>query len=408
MGVKVRERPPGSGIWWIYIDHQGTRKAKKIGKDKKKALEAAKKIEAKLTLGDLGITENKPKPPLFKEYAEVWLHCYIKGLRRQSTFERYQDLLKRYILPVLGNRPIDDIKRGEIRDLLLRLNRKGLSRSTICLIRDVIGGPLSFALDEELILVNPASGITKKLQLRRDRKIEVEPLTKEEVTLFLDACSTHNPEHYPFFLCAFRTGMRLGELLGLQWGDVDWHGQFIRVSRSYKLGRLTPTKTGKVRRVDMSDHLLETLKALYVVRKREAIKSGKGKIVDTIFHRAGKPMEQNYIRRAFKSLLVKASLREIRLHDIRHTFASLLLSDGASPVYVKEQLGHTSIQMTVDIYGHLIPSSNPEMVNRLDTQPAATYPQPAKKEEAQPVEITPLSYQVVPKRGLEPRQAYAH
>lgn len=140
----------------------------------------------------------------------------------------------------------------------MRLNRKGLSRSTIFLIRDVIGGPLSFALDEELITVNPASGITKKLQLRRDRKIDVEPLTREEVTLFMETSSIHAPEHYPFFLCAFRTSMRLGELLGLRWSEVDWHGKFIRVSRSYKLGRVTPTKTGKVRRVDMSDQLLRS------------------------------------------------------------------------------------------------------------------------------------------------------
>ncbi len=88
----------------------------------------------------------------------------------------------------------------------------------------------------------------------------------------------------------------------------------------------------------------------------------------------GKHIEKNYIRRVFKRVLKKAGLREIRLHDIRHTFASLLLSDGASPVYVKEQLGHTSIQMTVDIYGHLIPSSNREMVNRLDTPQSATKP----------------------------------
>lgn len=72
--------------------------------------------------------------------------------------------------------------------------------------------------------------------------------------------------------------------------------------------------------------------------------------------------------------MVQAGLREIWLHDIRHTFASLLLSDGASPVYVKEQLGHSSIQMTVDIYDHSIPSSNREMVNRLDSQLTATCP----------------------------------
>ena len=100
-------------------------------------------------------------------------------------------------------------------------------------------------------------------------------------------------------------------------------------------------------------------------------------------------MEQNYIRRVFRRMLIKAGLREIRLHDIRHTFASLLLSDGASPVYVKEQLGHTSIQMTVDIYGRLIPSSNREMVNCLDSQPTATYPQASHKEKAQPIKIAP-------------------
>jgi integrase len=391
MAVKVREKPKGSGIWWLFIDHQGTRKAKKIGKDKKLAKEAAKKIEAKLALGDMGIMEDRPSVPTFKDYAESWLSGYVKGLRRQSTYERYGDVLRRYVYPTLGSKPIDAIKRGEIRELLLKLYGRGLSRSTICLIRDVIGGPLSFALDEEIIPSNPASGITKKLQLRRDRKIEIEPLTGEEVSTFLDTCSTHSPEHYAFFLTAFRTGMRLGELLGLQWGDVDFHGRFIRVARSYKLGRLTPTKTGKVRRVDMSDQLLQALKALHVARKREAIRNGKGEVIETIFHRGGKPMEQNYIRRVFKRLLVKAGLREIRLHDTRHTFASLLLSDGASPVYVKEQLGHSSIQMTVDIYGHLIPSSNREMVNRLDTQPSATYPQPAHNEKVQPIEIAPFS-----------------
>lgn len=78
----------------------------------------------------------------------------------------------------------------------------------------------------------------------------------------------------------------------------------------------------------------------------------------------------------------------MRLHDTRHTFASLLLSNGESPVYVKEQLGHSSIQITVDIYGHLIPSSNRRAVNRLDNpQQSATYAQPPKTEKPQPLEI---------------------
>lgn len=97
--------------------------------------------------------------------------------------------------------------------------------------------------------------------------------------------------------------------------------------------------------------------------------------MEIIFHRKSKPMEQNHIRRVFKRVLNKAVIRDMRLHDVRHTFASLLLSQGESPVYVKEQLGHSSIQMTVDIYGHLIPSSNRGAVNRLDTpQQSATSP----------------------------------
>jgi len=190
---------------------------------------------------------------------------------------------------------------------------------------------------------------------------------------------------------AFRTGMRMGELLALQWGDIDWKGRYIEFRRSYKLGKITPTKTGKIRRVDMSDQLLQTLRRFLVKRKEEDLSSGTGEVAEVIFHRDGKPMEQNFIRRIFKRVLSKAGLREIRFHDIRHTYASLLLTEGASPVYVKEQLGHSSIQMTVDIYGHLIPSSNRAFVNRLDLRPTAPQLRPPEKEKAQPIEIAPLS-----------------
>jgi integrase len=185
--------------------------------------------------------------------------------------------------------------------------------------------------------------------------------------------------------------MRLGELLALQWRDIDWHGKFILVRRSYMRRRLNHTKSGKQRRVDMSSQLIVALKELHLARKKEALESGIGRVEEFIFHRNGTPIAQNSIRYPFKRILEKAGLREIRLHDIRHTYASLLFSDGASPVFVKEQMGHSSIQITADIYGHLIPSSNREMVNRLDSQPPATYPQPAKKEKTQPIEIASIS-----------------
>jgi len=388
MGVLVKERIKGE--WWIFINHKGKRKAKKIGKDKRTAMEVAKKIGARLTLGEFDIEEEKKTIPTFKEYSDLWLSSYIKPLRRSSTHERYQEVLKRHVYPVIGEIPLDQIKRANIRDLLLDLHGKGLSKATVSFIKNVISGPMVYAMDAELIPANPTTGLIKSLHMEQDRREHVSPLTKEEVNLFLKTCAEHMGEHYPFFLCAFRTGARLGELLALQWGDVDWNGKFIEVKRSYKRGRLSPTKTGKARRVDMSNQLIEALQGLLTVRKREGLEMGLGEVVEGMFYRQGKPMEQNHIRRVFKRILRKAGLRDIRFHHIRHSNASLLLSDGASLVYVKEQMGHSSIEMTVDIYGHLIPSSNREAVNRLDTQPNATQAQPEKSESPQPVRIAGL------------------
>jgi integrase len=388
MGVRVKEKPKGSGTWWVFINHQGKRTSRKIGTDEDVALDVAKKIEARLVLEEFDIEKGKSKTSTFKEYADTWLNGYIKELRRPSTHERYSDILTRYVYPTLASRPLDQIKRGDIRALLLGLHKKGLSRATLALVRDVLNGPMSYAVDEEIIASNPVSGVIKRLNLKRDKRTAIEPLTREEVKLFLDTCEAHHPEFYPFFLCAFRTGARLGELLALQWGDVDWNGRFIEVRRSYKIHRVSPTKTGKVRRVDMSDHLTETLQALYTARKREALKEGKGEPVEIVFHKNGEHMEQNFIRHIFKRILRKAGIREIRFHDIRHTYASLLLSDGQSPVYVKEQMGHHSISVTVDLYGHWIPSSNRDAVNRLDAHPTAPQAQPEKNESLQPIEVT--------------------
>ncbi|PIE71628.1 MAG: hypothetical protein CSA22_02035 [Deltaproteobacteria bacterium] len=379
MGVHVREKEKGSGVWWVFIHHNGKRRSKQIG-DKKLAKDVAKKIEAKLTLGEMGLAEeDAPSKPTFREYATIWLEDYIKPLRKETTYERYNDILTRYVFPVFGSTPIDEVKRGQVRQLLMREHKKGRSKSMICLIRDVMSGPMGYAVDEEMIQANPVTGILKRMKMERDKKLEVEPLTSEEVRLFLETCETLYPEYHTLFLCAFRTGMRMGELLALEWRDIDWNSKFIHVQRAYRRGVVDKTKTGRSRRVDMSDQLYHEMKNLLTERKKEGLQKGKGGPVKIIFHRDGGYMEQNYIRRVFKRILTKAGIREIRFHDMRHTFASLLLTDGVTPVYVKEQLGHSSIEMTVDIYGHLIPSSNRNAVNRLDgPHQTAPYTHPEK------------------------------
>jgi integrase len=254
----------------------------------------------------------------------------------------------------------------------------------------VISGTFEHAIDEEIVKNNPSQGILGKLGLdgKKDRE-PVQPMTVDEVSLFLETCKKHRKDWYPLFSCAFRTGMRLGELLALQWRDIDWNSKCIQVKRSFRNGRITKPKNGKYRRVDMSNQLIMILRELLNERKKEGLKAGKGAPVVIVFHTKGKPTSQNTIRNIWKRMLKKAGLRDMRLHDIRHTYASQLLSNGESPVYVKEQLGHSSIQMTVDIYGHLIPSSNREAVNRLDNpHPNAPHLQPAKIKKPQSIEIT--------------------
>jgi len=373
MGVKIRERPRGSGQWWVFVDHQGKRKSKKIGENKDLAIEFARKSEAKLILGDLDLEKPKQKIPTFGEYSQKWL-AFIKMNRRESTYERYSIVLNNHILPVFKNRRLDAITRGNVRDFLVMKSEK----FSVFLFRDVLSGVFGFAVDDELIQSNPVSGIVRKLELKRDKSKDVEPMTETDLSQFFKTCKGIAPEHYPFFFMAARTGMRLGELIAIRWGDLDFNHKviieggkvenrpFIWVRRTYRRGKFTPPKNGKTRKVDMSRQLRDTLEDHLTREKKRALKEGWGAVPDLVFHRDGKVIEQNYIRRVFKKVLNKAELSDMKFHGLRHTFASLLLSKGESPVYVKEQLGHHSIQITVDIYGKWIQTKREAGVNRLD------------------------------------------
>ena len=125
-------------------------------------------------------------------------------------------------------------------------------------------------------------------------------------------------------------------------------------------GRLTTPKNGKSRRVDMSRQLTETRRALLVARKAEALRRGWGRVPDWLFctEDGGALDGDNLRHRVFYKVLEKAPLRRVRFHDLRHTFASLLIAQGESLAYVRDQLGHASIQLAVDTYGHLIPGAN--------------------------------------------------
>jgi integrase len=188
----------------------------------------------------------------------------------------------------------------------------------------------------------------------------------------------------------FYTGMREGEMLGLRWEDVDWQRHLIDLRRTvaFRQHRLivnTP-KSGKLRTIDVPAALTASLRELHSIRQAQAVVEGAA-MSPWIFRSAtdpDKPMNDAWFRdRVWKPLLEKAEVRHVRVHDARHTYASLMLRRGVPIAYVSKQLGHSSIQITVDLYGHFIPGADRHHVEGLadaieeaGRQLAATQPQP--------------------------------
>jgi integrase len=216
---------------------------------------------------------------------------------------------------------------------------------------------------------NPCVRIMKTTREEKGQQQQkIDFLTREELFLLLDTCREHFPNSYPFALLLARTGLGIGETVALQWSDVDFHGRGITMQRNWVDGHLTTPKSGKSRRVDMSMQLTETLKALLLERKKETLRKGWGEVPEWIFvSEVGTMMDaDNFRHRVWQKLLAKAGLRRIWIHDVRHTFASLLIQQSESLAYVKDQMGHHSICVTVDVYGQLVPGGNKAAVDKLD------------------------------------------
>lgn len=256
--------------------------------------------------------------------------------------------------------------------MLQKKIKEGYAASTVTHIKNAISGVLELAVDDDTISSNPAQ-IIKKLIRSKTKKYHIDPLTRNETKKLLDACIKHYSDHYPMLLTLCRTGMRLGEVIALKWGDIDFANQFILVRRSRSKSHTSTPKNDRYRNVDMSQQLTECLSRLRIKRKEEYLAKGEDVPEWVFISESGTPLIEGHWReRIFKKILERAKLREIRIHDLRHSYASQLIQDKQSLAYIRDQLGHSSISVTVDIYGHLVPGANREAVNSLD-DPDCTY-----------------------------------
>jgi integrase len=376
MGVNVRERPKGSGVWWVFINHNGKRKAKKIGNDEKRAHDVAEKIKARLVLGELKIEKTHSGSSTLRECAETWLALPHPKWKR-ATKEVYENNLRIHVYPKLGKRRIDRLERKELKTFFDHLLIKGLNHSTAISIKAIINGVLKHALDSDLIDRNPLSD----LKLEKGKKREIEPLTEDETPLLLEQAKRYcDGKYYPHLLCLLRTGIRVGELQGLKWDDIDFEKRFIDVRRSYRKKRVSGTKSGKSRLVDMSQQLTETLSSLRLTQKKKALKQGRP-ISEWVFPgERAEHFSREALWRAFNRCLELAGLPRKRIHDLRHTYGTVRLLKGHNIGDVSYQMGHSTIRITYDTYGHWKAGKFKAEVDELDeTQPDATQTQPEDK-----------------------------
>jgi integrase len=375
MGVTIRKR---GGKWYVFVNYHGKRKAKCVGTSRELAEQVRRQLEARLALGDLALFDSGEKSQTFGSYADKWLKDYARVECKTSTADGYEGVVEQYLRPRFGNRPLDQIKRDDIKAMINDLVAKDLSRNTVRNALCVIRGIFNDAIEAGIVEVNPAARLGRFTRTAKTAEVKGISLTPVEVEQFLQAAKEIYPEYHPLFLMALRAGLRRGELVAVQWGDIQFgkDGQdtnrFIVVSHNYVRREHTTTKSKKSRRVDMSRELRRVLVELRDKCLLESFLKGKNDISDELVFRSpeGAILDpDNLYHRYFQPVLTKAGLRKIRLHDLRHTFGSLLIQSGASIVYVKEQMGHSSIQVTVDIYGHLIPGANVSFVDRLDKAP---------------------------------------
>ena len=304
---------------------------------------------------------------ILNEYAQHFLEiCTLRDLKH-NTIRSYRDNLTKHILPTFGHLKLSDISRQHITQLLLTKKDAGLSPNAIRLVLAPLSKLLSDAQEAGLIPTNPALHPGRITQTRKRRK-RIAPFTLQEEAQILGACERNVPHQYPIPLTLFRSGMRIGEVIALERQDLDLVRCFAVINKNFTNGHLeSSSKSGKDRQVDLSDELVIVLKNHLERLDLEASLQRKPPSPLVFPSTQGKFLTaRNWIWRFWYPLLDRLFIRRRAPHHCRHTYASRLIEQNSSLAYIRDQLGHSSIQITVDTYGHLVPGTNRQAVNHLD------------------------------------------
>ena len=352
---------------YLGTDADGKRRyhSKVIRGTKKDALRYQTSVLSDLDRG----TFIEPSKETLNDYLDRWLSVSAAPRLRERTLRDYRSLLARYVRPVLGHKMLPAVMPLDIQDLYTSMLESGLSPRTVRYTHAVLSSALKQAVKWQLLPRNAAEYV----DLPRQKRTEMHAMSRDDVARFLAAAK--DDRWSSLFLVAVTTGMRPGEYMGLQWKDINLDDGMIHISRSLVRNksewRFDEPKTAKSRRtVKLAPTVVKSLRAYRSKQAAERLRAGiRYQDYDLVFATdTGQPLEsRNLIKRHFKPVLKQAGLREtIRLYDLRHTCATLLLAAGEHPKIVSEMLGHASIQLTLDTYSHVLPDMQQGAVAKLE------------------------------------------
>ncbi len=331
--------------------------------------DAQKVLNEILRNADLGMLGDSQKQTL-NQHLDFWLETIAKPRLQYRTFADYGDMLQRYVRESLGNIKLADLKAAHIQKLYGEMQEKGLSPRIVRYTHAILSSSLKKAVELDILPRN----VAKFVQLPKQTRKEMDVLSKDETVHFLQ--SLDGERFATLFSFALATGMRIQEYLGLQWKDIDFERNTATVQRAIVWHRsgggwhFSQPKTSKSRRtIPLPLSTVNELRRHRRQQLEERLKIGTAwKDFDLVFpSEIGTALNPPNLTRAFKKILEKAKLRtSIRLYDLRHTTATLLLQAGINPKVVSERLGHATIVLTLDVYSHVLPNMQQDATAQLE------------------------------------------
>jgi len=339
-------------ISFYYFDKNGVKQRYRkyaLGTNKTAAINEENTIRNNIARGVFpGEIKNTPRPPNMPSFAKDWLSLYVKVNSKPSYYETMKSIVDNHIIPFFGKKKLDDIKTIHVEKFKQRLIQRGLKARSINTYLKALSSIFSVAVQWEQIKVAP------NIKMLKPPPQEFDFLSPGDINTLIVGCETIGDfELKRMILTAIHTGLRIGELCALQWDCIDFERSSLTVKRSLSYNEIQPPKNNKSREIPLNDI------AIMAIKEQRHLKSQFVFCDDN-----GNHYTITRKNTALNQALRVVDMRHIHWHVFRHTFASLLILNGANLRSVQALMGHSNINETMR-YSHLSHDINRDAVRRL-------------------------------------------